>query len=170
MFCMNQHPTVDELIECPKKIIKSDRKNMIEKNRSYRNNIQLESEDGKYSFIMFMRQSAEFLEDFSVGLIWTNVNKYWDTKKQTILIRCQGPHDSKQEFESDPHHSYHIHKLSPTDIEQKRFSKPSNCGVTNHFSSFDEAIIYFCNRCAIIGLSDYINLNNNQVEGQCSLF
>lgn len=115
---MNQHPTVDELIECPKKIIKSDRKNMIEKNRSYRNNIQLESEDGKYSFIMFMRQSAEFLEDFSVGLIWTNVNKYWDTKKQTILIRCQGPHDSKQEFESDPHHSYHIHKLSPTDIEQ----------------------------------------------------
>ena len=65
---MNQHPTVDELIECPKKIIKSDRKNMIEKNRSYRNNIQLESEDGKYSFIMFMRQSAEFLEDFSVAI------------------------------------------------------------------------------------------------------
>lgn len=169
MFNLNR-PTVDELIKCPKTIIKADRRSMVEKNRSYRNNIRLESEDGKYNFIMFMRQSSEFLEDFSVGLIWTNANEYWNTKKQLILIRCQGPHDSKQEFESDPHHSYHIHQLSSKDIEQKRFNKPSNRGITDSFSSFDEAIIYFCNRCAIIGLSDYIDLNNDQIEGQCSLF
>lgn len=170
MFDLNQQPTVDELIECPKIVIKADRKNMIEKNRSYRNNVQLKSKDGKYSFIMFMRQSSEFLEDFSVGLTWTNANEYWNAKKPIILIRCQGPHDSKQDFESDPHHSYHIHKLSPADIKQRRFGKPSNCGITDHFSSFDEAIIYFCNRCAIMGLSDYINLNDAQIEGQCSLF
>lgn len=163
-------PTVDELIQCPKTIIKAERRNMIEKNRSYRNNIQLKSDDGQYTFTMFLRQSAEFLEDFSVGLIWTNANEYYNTKKPTILMRCQGPHDSKQEFESDPHHSYHIHKLSSNDIAQRRFNKPSNDGITDSFSSFDEAILYFCQQCAIIGLSDYINLNNNQIEGQCTLF
>lgn len=117
---------------------------------------------------MFLRQSSEFLEDFSVGLILKNANEVFNTKKQVILMRCQGPHDSKQEFESDPHHSYHIHKLSEEDIEHKRFNKPSNQGSTNHFSSFHEAIIYFREHCGIIDLSEYIDLNNDQIEGQLS--
>ncbi|MCD8357483.1 MAG: hypothetical protein LUE11_13095 [Clostridia bacterium] len=161
-------PTIDELIRCPKIVVKADRRKMIEQNRSRRNNIELESEDKRFKYQMFLRQSTEFVEDFSVGLIWKNANEYLNTNKQLILLRCQGPHDGKKPLNADTHHSFHTHQLTQEDIDSRRFSKPTNQGPTNHFSSFDEAITYFCQYCAIIGLTEHIDLNSKQIEGQLS--
>ena len=161
---------VKELITCEKRVIKAQRKKMLLENRSNRNSFELESIDEKYQFRLFLRQSEEFVEDFSVGLIWTNSNRYTSIKKPIILTRYQGPHDSKAPFESDTHHSFHIHELTNEDIVCRRFQKPSYKCVTDEYVTFEEAVLLFCSNCNIKGLEGFIGLlNGNQIEGQISL-
>lgn len=104
-----------ELITCPKRAIGADRRKMLLTNRSYRNNVSLISLDEKYSFKMFLRQSDEFQEDFSVGLIWTNTEAYITKGKDVILIRYQGPHDSGKPIGIDTHHDFHVHEITVAD-------------------------------------------------------
>lgn len=149
---------IQELITCQKIIKKADRKKMISENRSLRNNVQLISEDGKYEYVLFLRQSCEFIEDFSVGLKWTNPSKYLNTNKSIILLRCQGPHDSKQPEGTDCHHDYHVHEITLKDINECRYDKPQHKEICKEFSSFESAIYYFCKKCGIHNLNDYIDI------------
>ena len=112
---------IQELISCPKKPLKAERKKLLLENRHYKNNIALTSIDGKYQYKMFMRKSDEFIEDFSIGLIWTNANEHINISKSIILLRCQGPHDGKQPLDSDTHHSYHTHTITIEDIANRRY-------------------------------------------------
>ena len=82
---------ITELIVCPKKAIGADRKRMLSVNRSLRNKVALISVDGNYTYNLFLRQSEEFMEDFSVGLIWTNAAKYVGINKEIILITQTKP-------------------------------------------------------------------------------
>lgn len=151
---------LQKLITCPKRAIKAERKQMLVINRSRRNNISLVSVDGRYTYTMFLRQSADFMEDFSVGLIWTNAAKYSSIGKDMILVRFQGPHDSGKPFGEDLHHDYHIHQLSAADISERRFSKPSNKGISREFSSFEGAVLAFIKYCGIVELEAYIDLSS----------
>lgn len=145
-----------EVIACPKRVIKADRKKMLLENRHHKNKLDMISEDQGYTFKMFMRQSDEFVEDFSVGLIWTNPQKYINVSKNIIMLRCQGPHDGKQEMGFDIHHDFHTHEISPLDIEEKRFIKPSTRVSTKSFRSFEQALCYFIGKCGIINIEDFI--------------
>lgn len=161
---------INKLITLPKNAVKSERRSMIEINRSERNRILLESIDKQYSYKMFMRRSTEFIEDFSIGLIWTNANKFTDITRDLLLLRCQGPHDGKKPLEFDIHHDYHTHILSENDILEKRFSKPSNRELTSDFHSFEEALEYFINLCQISKLENYIEMPwGDQCYGQLIL-
>lgn len=160
---------IEDLIRCQKKILKADRRKMISKNRSSRNNATLSSLDGKYKYRMFLRRSDEFFEDFSVGLIWTNPNEFTSIKKDIILLRCQGPHDSKQPESFDLHHSFHIHQISVQDIEAHRYSTPRHKEVTDAFHSFEEAAWYFSDLCGIINIEEhfeypFVPLDRNQLS------
>lgn len=106
---------------------------------------------------MFMRKSDEFIEDFSVGLIWTNPQEYIDISKNIIMLRCQGPHDGKEVLGFDIHHDYHTHKITASDIQEKRFTKPSYRISTDMFHSFDQAMVYFIEKCDIINIEDFID-------------
>ena len=147
----------NELISSTKQILKSDKQRMWLENRHYRNNFILESCDKKYSYRAFLRYSDEFIEDFSVGLIWTNAVKYINVNKPIILLRCQGPHDSGKPLGADIHHSFHTHEITPIDIIEHRYIKPSNKGITKEFSSFQSALFYFLSRCNIINSQAYID-------------
>lgn len=159
------------IVECPKKAVKADRKKMIESNRSLRNNISLQSLDGKYQFTMFLRQSTEFYEDFSVGLIWQNPSEVLsNVTRPIILLRCQGPHDGRADIGSDLHHDYHVHEFTSDDLNCMRLKKPSRKGKAVNFFSFETAIDYFIDRCKIKGLEKVIELpNNSELAGQLSL-
>ncbi len=148
---------INELITCSKKAIKADRKRMVNINRSFRNKIALCSIEGEYTFDLFLRQSEAFIEDFSVGLIWTNAAQYSDIAKDIILIRFQGPHDSGKPFGEDLHHDYHIHQITVDDIAQKRYLRPSNKESSAKFSSFPGAVCEIMKHCNIIGLDDCID-------------
>jgi len=125
--------------------------------RHYRNNFLLESCDKKYAFRVFMRYSDDFIEDFSIGLVWTNPTGYINVTKHIILLRCQGPHDNKEPLGSDIHHSFHTHEISIDDINEYRYTKPSSKGIDKNFSSFQSAIWHFVNRCGIVNPSEYID-------------
>lgn len=156
---------IDNLISCEKHAIRAERKKMVENNRSYRNKIFLEAtSNNSYKFEMFMRQSAEFVEDFSVGLKLLLPNP---TDRILILLRCQRPHDTSRPIGFDRHHDYHIHRLSGFDIESKRYDKPSRECITAEFNSFWSAVFYFSNICGILDLSTTITLPN---DAQISLF
>ena len=144
---------------------------MVEINRSLRNNISLQSSDGKYQFSMFLRQSTEFCEDFSVGLIWLNPSEILsNVNRPIILLRCQGPHDGRADLGSDLHHDYHVHEFTAEDLNCTRFKKPSRKEKAVDFFSFETAIDYFIKRCNINGLEKIVELpNSNQIIGQLSL-
>lgn len=158
---------LNELITCRKIAEKADRRRMILDNRHYKNSVSLSSEDSKYKFRMFIRQSDEFHEDFSVGLIWLNPQEYIDVQKSIIMYRCQGPHDGRQELGVDIHHSYHTHTITLSDIQSKRYLKPSNRESTDKFDTFDRAILHFVQHCNIINIDNVIEMPS--YEEQLSL-
>lgn len=149
---------LQELIICPKIVLKADRRNMVLSNRHSKNNIYLASTDNRYKFKMFMRKSCEFIEDFSIGLVWTNANEFVNISKNIILLRCQGPHDGKKPLSVDIHHSYHTHEITVDDIQNKRYSNPSNRNQTTEFSSFEQAVLYFIVKCGINNISEFIDV------------
>lgn len=162
---------LDDLITCKKVVSKVERKKMVHENRHYKNTATLSSIDNKYTFSMFIRVSDEFKEDFSVGLIWTNPNEFIGISSNIILLRCQGPHDGKKPENFDIHHSFHIHKISVNDIEEKRYKKPSNRFSVEDFSSFEEAAWYFAEHCNIIDIEKHLGypFNLTQLKGQMML-
>lgn len=161
-----------ELITCEKIVIKAERKKMLSENRSSKNSALLSSVDNKYKFRMFLRKSDEFLEDFSVGLIWTNSNQFTDINKDIILLRCQGPHDGKMPENYDIHHSFHIHQITANDIRERRLKKPSNRFSVDKFSSFEEAARFFADYCHISNIEEHFDYPFNIIElaGQTSFF
>lgn len=143
---------------------------MISINRSLRNKVTLVSEDGKYTYGLFLRQSEEFWEDFSVGLIWTNAEKHINISRDIILIRFQGPHDSGKPMGEDVHHDYHIHQISVKDIEQRRYLRPGSKGITNSFSSFAGALFEMISYCHISQLEQCIDFSQfRPASGQISI-
>lgn len=129
----------NELIRSQKRITRAEKQQMWLDNRHYRNTFFLESCDGNYTYRVFLRYSDDFIEDFSVGLIWTNPARHINVTKQVILLRCQGPHDSGEPLGADIHHSYHIHETTVQDILERRYSKPQYKEATDKFTSFQSA-------------------------------
>lgn len=163
---------ITNLIVCPKTALKAERRRMICVNRSFRNKVTLASEDGEYTYDLFLRQSEEFMEDFSVGLIWTNAEKHISISKDIILLRFQGPHDSGKPFGEDMHHDYHIHQITVEDIKARRYLRPGNKGVSKDFSSFAGALFAIISYCHISHLDQCIDLSQFHAPmlGQTSLF
>lgn len=79
---------LDELIACPKRIIEPPRKEMKSERGSLRNDMQLESLDGKFGFAVFMRINERFPENFSVGLNVVPKNE----PGSFCVLRYNGPH------------------------------------------------------------------------------
>lgn len=158
-----------EVLFCNKVAVRADRKKLSFSNRHRRNNVFLASKDKKYEYKLFMRQSEDFLEDFSVGLIWTNPSKFIEiTKSSVILVRCQGPHDGKEPLGFDIHHDYHIHTITLEDFKDKRYQKPSGRVSTSKFSSFEQAIFHLMTEYKVDGVAKVVDLPE-EVE-QTSLF
>lgn len=111
-----------------------------------------------------MRQSDEFHEDFSVGLMWLNAYDYIGVSKNIILYRCQGPHDGRQDIGTDLHHDYHTHTISVKDIQSKRYQKPSNRESTDKFNTFNSAILHFIQHCNIINIDELIEIPSHEEQ------
>jgi hypothetical protein len=102
-----------------------------------RNDMTLKSEDGKYSFRVFMRQSDEFPENFSVGLMYSPN----EDPGSFQLIRCNGQHGGERVH---PHHAvFHVHRIKADDINAG-ILEPRHIELSPAYASYQEALAHFC--------------------------
>lgn len=122
---------ISALIGCRKTIKEPPRREM---KRHRRNDLVVVSDNGM-NFDAFIRQSLDFVEDFSIGLVCHALDG-----KRITLVRYNGQHEQSPElFGSHPHFSYHIHRATAGNLAAGRFEKHPG-EVTNRYASLDEAI------------------------------
>lgn len=138
--------SIDELIACEKRVTDPPTREFKEEYRHRRKDFRLEAVgDLPRPFVAFMRQSLEFAEDFSLGLVYLS-----EEGKRMTLLRCNGQHDqSNDPYDlAKPHFQYHIHRATPDNLNNGRYGKHP-AAVTRLYASFPEATQSFL---AMIGL------------------
>src|SRR3990172_4574315 len=119
------------------KVVEPPRREMRLDGKMKRNDMTLKSADGKHSFRAFMRQSDEFPENFSVGLVY----QPGEEPGSFQLIRCNGQHGGERVH---PHHAvFHIHRSKADDINAG-ILEPRQIDQAATFASFREALAHFC--------------------------
>ena len=112
---------INELIECDKLVIDAPTRDFKEEYRHSRKDFRLQAaNNSKLLFSVFMRQSLEFAEDFSLGLVYQS-----EDGKRMTLIRYNGQHDqSNDPYDlAKPHFQYHIHRATPENLNNGRYNK-----------------------------------------------
>jgi hypothetical protein len=129
---------ITDLISCRKEVIDPPRREMKIEGKMKRNEMTLRSSDNKHEFRVFMRQSEEFQENFSIGLDYLP----HEDPGEFNLIRYNGQHGGTKVF---PHHAvYHIHRMRAEDINAGK-KAPRAIERTEEYASFTEALRIFCN-------------------------
>ena len=156
---------LESLIRCPKQVAEPPRREMRLDGKMKRNDMTLKSTDGKHSFRAFLRQSEEFPENFSVGLVY----QPGEDPGSFQLIRCNGQHGGER---IHPHHAlFHSHRSKADDINAG-ILEPRQIEQANTFASFREALAYFCRLINLERPDDYFpGLTQTQLfpEGEMPL-
>lgn len=140
---------IHELIKVEKRIVGSISPTPKLVNRHFKNKMELESIDGRLKFTVFTRQLVEFMEDFSIGLMYNHEGT------KLILLRCNGKHAhlSLRENEPDSHAYTHVHLITQAQLERSVLD-PRAIWESEKYTSFEEAIEYFCNTVNITNWKD----------------
>jgi hypothetical protein len=131
---------IEELISCPKRIVEAPTRDFREENRHRRKDMRVQSTDtAGHGFSVFIRQSLEFAEDFSLGLVYLSPEG-----KHVTLVRFNGQHHQSNDPLDlmKPHFHYHIHRATPTNLNAGRFSNHP-AAPTPLYASFEEATAAF---------------------------
>lgn len=97
-----------ELIGCAK-VVENPAARQRAEGKHLRRDFRVVSDDGRYEFILFTRQSTVITDNFSAGLRWKS-----KTGEEVILIRCNGsdhPHGNSLEREEFAPRS-HVHRAT----------------------------------------------------------
>lgn len=159
---------IQSLITCPKLVIKSLNKELGENERYQRQDLELESEDRKQRFHVFIRKSLELVDDFSIGLQHISIAD----SERTVIFRCNGRHCPPDIVNAaNPHHSeYHIHTGKAKNISSGLRAE-AGAEITRSYASFDGALVFFVRTCNIVGAERYFpSLPSPLPPGQASLF
>lgn len=138
---------IDALIACPKKVSEPPKKEMSLVGADFRNDMKLVSSSGfEGEFLVFIRKSEDFQENFSVGLRYQPK----DDRGEITLLRCNGPHGGcNGEYDPDhPHWTYHVHRASEDAIANGGKAE-KYAEKTSAYGSFEEAIRYFLNAISL---------------------
>lgn len=151
---------LDQLLTCAKRVVSPPRQTAVLRQGSFRNGMELASTDGNYRFNVFMRQNKEFPERFSVGLEYVPV----DGSGCVILIRCNGVHTVGDGHDERHHRVRHVHLAREENLASGKraeaYSEPCM-----EFSTFDEAVQFFCRRVNIVDIDDYLKPKKGIQQG-----
>jgi len=131
---------IDGLISCPKRFSEPPRKDMKIEGAHARNDARLVSDGIQGEFLMFMRRSEDFPENFSIGLVYHPADGTGDI----TLLRCNGKHGSYNGIFDPvhPHYDFHIHKADEKILAAG--ARPErNATSTTAYASFEEAVQFF---------------------------
>lgn len=143
---------LDELISCPKQITRATPARGYEEADGYkRKKLEVEgteSAGGVYS--VFIRQNAEFIENFSIGLRYNTKKKHMGT---VTLVRYNGPHGEESRSEDGHYAVPHIHRITADEMNSGNTEpQEKHREITDRFSSLEEALVVFFKE---VGVQDY---------------
>jgi len=134
MIYTDEH--LQSLIACRKRVVTRALKTMRMEGKQRRNDMTVESLDGLQRFHIFIRQSDEFEENFTIGLRY----HAQDEARSFTLIRCNGKHGGQR---LHPHHAtFHVHRVTADDLNNGIDSE-RHIEETNEYASLQEALSYF---------------------------
>jgi hypothetical protein len=139
---------IGNLIQCPKKIVDSPKKEMQLANGHWRNDMRLQSIDGAYDYSVFMRKNEDFEENFSIGLVYYPRNSRGDIH----LLRFNGPHGPHALF--DHHDRFHIHQANQADMDSGMKAERT-AYITKEYASYQDALGFLLKKCNIINAEEY---------------
>lgn len=127
---------IHKLFDCEKTIIDPPSKDYKEERGHLKKSFTFQSQDGRYSFVGFIRCNLKFNENFSVGLDYNPREE----RGTICLLRCNGSHGETRMF---PHHSnFHIHRATAESINSG-LKPESNIQETSEYASLEEAVQFY---------------------------
>lgn len=127
---------LEALVQCLKLIVDPPAVKMKSERGSKRNGMVLQSQDGNHRFRVFMRQSEDFEENFSIGLDYLPK----DASGSFCLLRCNGKHNGHQ---AHPHHlSFHVHRVKADDVNNGN-KQERHIEVTTEYAAYRDGLAYF---------------------------
>jgi len=116
-----------------------------------RNEFDLTSLDGQRRYSVFLRKHIEFIENFSIGLV------YHSEEGSINLFRCNGKHGNVvvDILNPIPHYEYHTHKITAISLENNINEPKGVVEVTQEYASFEQALVYFCKYINIKDVGKY---------------
>lgn len=147
---------INKLITEEKIITEPPKREFKEENQHLRNDFQLTSSDGLRKYSVFIRKHIQFLENFSIGLVFHS-----DEGTSYNLFRCNGNHGEVvvDILNPIPHFGYHTHIIT-ADLLENNINDPKHSELTKEYASYEQAINYFCRYVNIINAERYFpNIN-----------
>lgn len=127
---------IEKLLGCEKEFVEPPAKDFKEDRGQMKKKFTLQSLDGAYLFLGFIRYNIKFPENFSIGLDYDPREE----KGTICLLRLNGPHGENKQH---PHHlSFHIHKAT-ADTINAGLKPESNVEITDEYASLEQAIQYY---------------------------
>lgn len=112
--------------------------------RFRRNEAELRDREGRH-YVLFMRQSLDLPEDFSIGLR----EHLPEVRGDVTLLRCNGRHHEDEQRRDPGHHGvYHSHTATADDVNAGNTTKPRHI-VEAPYDSFLGALGYAVKRFSV---------------------
>ena len=145
---------IQNLVTRPKRILRRvPPSGYQEEGRQRRGELELEAtDDSSYRFSVFIRQSAKFIENFSVGLRYQTGDSSLGT---VTLLRYNGPHG---ESVRDPDGHYarpHIHRITEAAlVSGSEHPQEMDREITDQYATLEEALVLFLNEVGVMRVRD----------------
>ena len=158
---------IQELVSCSKTIVKKEpARGYREESRHRRCDLELAStEDINTTFTVFIRQSTEFTQNFSIGLRYqTNIS----TLGTVTLIRYNGPHGETSRDQDGHYASSHIHRITAYELDSGNIQPQEKYReITDRYSTFEQGLAVFFHDVHIENFGDYFPglLQGNLFDG-----
>lgn len=146
---------IQNLVNCSKTIARKEpARGYREESRHLRCDLELVSiEDSSVVFKVFIRQSREFIENFSIGLLYSSNDP---TLRTVTLVRYNGPHGEASR-DPDGHYSKpHIHRITASELESGSAQpQERDREVTDRYSTFEQGLAVFFQDTRIVNFEDH---------------
>lgn len=146
---------IRQLIACPKRITRRQpAQGYRPDNRQRRCDLDLQSVNGGGGlFEVFIRQSTEFIENFSVGLRYQTDSA---APGSITLARYNGPHGETSRAPDDHYALPHIHRITAQEIANGALQpQEKDREITNRYATLEQALIIFFGDAGVTNYASY---------------
>lgn len=145
---------IRDLIACPKTITsRQPARGYRAENRQNRCDLDLRADNDGRTFKVFIRQSTEFIENFSIGLRFQTDSRLLGI---ITLARYNGPHGESSRAPDGHYAQSHIHLISARELASGSAQpQEKDREITTRYGTFEQALVVFFADVGITNTDEY---------------